>query len=512
MKKLDISFTGDPSLDLERIHEKLPNFLCLVSPDLKEMRHLVNGELSTQRGFSDREVEEQNIEDIFTPQAIENLRQLIENESKVDDFPETDKNRVRVVELEMKCKDESLIWTENQLSFLHDELGKLDSILLIARNVSARKIAMIRQELAIKILECLNVEEDVNETIKKIIELIRENLKIESVNFHIFEGPEEAKSFEGNEASSSIPIKGNEELLGFLQLNSNDEKTFDRETIKFFERIVDSIGITINKNRMRQSLSLKEEQLRHSQRLDSIGRLAGGIAHDFNNLLAAIIGYTEFITLGGGDISEEDKNEALDAIDSSAKRAAELTKQLLAFARKQELEFKVLDINKTFEEFKKILSMLIGKDKDIKLKFETGGNISPVKADKTQIEQVIMNLVVNARDAMIEGGIITVGVQNEIIEEDGIINHENIKAGNYVRISVSDNGTGIPENLIKNIFEPFFTTKDAGKGSGLGLSVVHGIIRQHGGHIAVESKVGEGTTFKILLPAFKQPETTSQPS
>jgi len=174
------------------------------------------------------------------------------------------------------------------------------------------------------------------------------------------------------------------------------------------------------------------------------------------------------------------------------------------------LEFKVLDINKIFEEFEKILSRLVSKE--VELKFKSAENIHPVKGDKTQIEQVIMNLVINARDAMPDGGVVTVDVQNEVVEKDGIINHENIKAGNYVKIKVSDTGTGIPENLIKNIFEPFFTTKPAYKGSGLGLSVIHGIIMQHGGHIAVESEIGKGTTFKILLPAFEGAQTTSRRS
>ncbi len=485
---------------MARIQEKLPNLLCLVSPDLSEIKHLVNGELTEQRGFTNEEVDAQKVEDIFTPQSIDSLRELMKTEVEIDGMHDIDKNRTRVIELEMKCKDGSSMFTENQLSFLHDELGKLDSVLLIARNISARKIAMIRQELAIQILECLNIEEDVDRTIGKIIGLIRENLKIDLVDFHIFESPEEAKSFKHDGNESIIPIKDNETLLGFLQLKSKDGKIFDRETIAFFERIVGSIGVAINKNRTRQALALKEEQLRHAQRIDSIGQLAGGVAHDFNNLLAAIMGHTELLMENFEDTPEEEIRESLEVIDNASKSAAELTKQLLAFGRKQTLQVSLLKTDKLFKDFQKILSRLLGDEID--LKFEYPDDLYTIEADKTQIEQIIMNLVINSRDAMPDGGKITIKAHNEVVEQDEFVSHEELKAGTYVCITVEDNGTGIPDHLIKNIFEPFFTTKPEYKGSGLGLSVVHGIVRQHDGHIAVESEVGKGTTFKILLPAI----------
>jgi two-component system, cell cycle sensor histidine kinase and response regulator CckA len=239
-----------------------------------------------------------------------------------------------------------------------------------------------------------------------------------------------------------------------------------------------------------------EEQLRQSQKLESVGMLAGGIAHDFNNLLTVIIGYSEL------SLKRLDKNDPVvrnvEEIKNAAERAASLTRQLLAFSRKQVLQPKILDLNSIIENIKKMLSRLIGED--MELDTSLGIELGSVKADPGQIEQVILNLVVNARDAMPEGGKITIETANIFLDGAYARHHIAVEPGWYAMLAVSDTGDGIDVETQKHIFEPFFTTKDQGKGTGLGLSTVYGIVKQSGGNLWVYSEVGLGTTFKVYLP------------
>ena len=237
-----------------------------------------------------------------------------------------------------------------------------------------------------------------------------------------------------------------------------------------------------------------EEQLRHSQKMEAVGRLAGGIAHDFNNLLTAIIGYTEIVmvSLDPGDPRRGDAEE----IARAAMRAADLTRQMLAFSRKQILQPKVIDLNLTLAKVEPMLRRVLGED--IVMTISPKATRPQVRVDPGQIEQVIMNLVVNARDAMPRGGRLTVETGDPLIEP-GMLPHD-AKPGPYVMLAVSDTGIGMSSDVRARIFEPYFTTKDVGKGTGLGLSTAYGIIRQSDGHIQVYSESGQGTTFRIYLP------------
>jgi len=238
-------------------------------------------------------------------------------------------------------------------------------------------------------------------------------------------------------------------------------------------------------------------QLVQAQKLESIGRLAGGVAHDFNNLLTVINGYSEFLVaqLKAGD----PLRLYADEIKTAGERAASLTKQLLAFSRKQVIEPKVLDLNTTIRQSAPMLQRLIGED--IRLGTHLDDNLGQVMADPDQIHQVIMNLAVNARDAMPDGGNLEIATANvDLAAEDTTAIPADSAPGRYVLLSVTDTGEGMDETIRKNIFEPFFTTKQAGKGTGLGLSTVYGIIRQNGGWIDVWSEVGVGSAFKIYLP------------
>lgn len=239
-----------------------------------------------------------------------------------------------------------------------------------------------------------------------------------------------------------------------------------------------------------------EDQLRQAQKLEAIGTLAGGVAHDFNNLLSIIIGYTELL-IDEADIGNRHQ-ESLKEIYDASLRAKSVTRQLLAFSRKQVLEAKVIDVNLVIKDFEKMIRRFISEDIELKIKLMSGQFY--VKADISQMEQVLMNIAVNARDAMPDGGSLTIETEAIYLDESYTRGKVGVTPGSYVMISVSDTGTGIPKDNIDNIFEPFFTTKKEGKGTGLGLSTVYGIIKQHGGNIWVYSEIDQGSTFKIYLP------------
>jgi two-component system, cell cycle sensor histidine kinase and response regulator CckA len=239
-----------------------------------------------------------------------------------------------------------------------------------------------------------------------------------------------------------------------------------------------------------------EQQLRQAQRMEAVGRLAGGIAHDFNNLLTTILGYSELLLdrLESGDAIRGDVEEIRKAGD----RAASLTRQLLAFSRKQVLQPKPFDLNAGVANLERMLGRLIGEDVELQTRLDPALGI--VVADPGQIDQVIMNLAINARDAMPEGGRLTIETANAELGDDFVRQHMGARAGPYVMLGVSDTGVGMNEETRERIFEPFFTTKEPGKGTGLGLAMVYGIVKQSGGYIWVESEPGSGSSFRIYLP------------
>jgi two-component system cell cycle sensor histidine kinase/response regulator CckA len=242
-----------------------------------------------------------------------------------------------------------------------------------------------------------------------------------------------------------------------------------------------------------------EQQLRHAQKMEAIGRLAGSVAHDFNNLLSVILSYSSLLV---ADLRPNDPMRPdLEAIGKAGNRAADLTRQLLAFSRKQLLAPRILDLNQVFRESDGMLSRLLGED--IELVTRYGDSVHKVRADPGQIDQIVMNLAVNARDAMPKGGRLTIETQNVVLDANTLISDPDqlgVTPGAYVMLSMTDTGTGMDAETVSNIFEPFFTTKEKGKGTGLGLATVFGIVKQSGGHIAVESEPNVGTRFRVYFP------------
>ena len=280
----------------------------------------------------------------------------------------------------------------------------------------------------------------------------------------------------------------------------------DRSKIWLSEHVhvVRKDGIVVCHEGMAEDITerkLLEDQLRQAQKMEAVGRLAGGVAHDFNNALGIIIGYSELLSDRFPPVADEAR--FLGEIKTAALRGADLTRQLLAFSRKQVIEPTILDLNSIVADTEKMLRRLIGED--VEMCLSQTPELWAVRADRCQIEQVLMNLVVNARDAMPNGGKLTIATANVNLDEAFARANAYVKPGPYVALRVGDTGCGMDDETVAHIFEPFFTTKIAGKGTGLGLSMVYGIVKQSAGYILVDTKLGQGTTFTIYLPQMQKP-------
>lgn len=553
----------DPLKIMEKIEEKLPNSIWIIDASLEDNIAWISSAVSMQRGYSPEEVMHQSLSDIFPEESLKKVYGLLQEEHEKEDQPDVDKDRIRIVELEMKCKDGTTIWTENQISFLHNKEGDLAAFLGITKDITENKLNEERKELSIRILECLNTDEDIYATIDAITTMIRDSLGIAGVLVQLIDddtndilysrsstqeqngkevdlnmyscslcnrksemdthpyikrtkqGSAWLNKFDvtssGNEGSEKdiplcikkggrsmamVPIQTKRRVHGVLQMWSEREKVFNEKMMHYFERIMVSIAVTLEKNHMQKEIETQTKAMRHMQRIESVGRLAGGIAHDFNNLLTVIKGFGE-VLLERDDIAEDAKQD-LEQIYSAAQKAEQLTRKLLAFSRKQVMHTEAIEINDIFKDMQGILERLIKSN--INIDFNVGNGPLFIEADKTQLEQIIMNIVINARDAMPEGGTITVTTDEKKIDKEYFYNHESVQKGKYASICIEDTGVGIPQKDLNAIFEPFYTTKPVNEGSGLGLSVVYGIVRQHNGHIIVNSTKGEGTSVEILLP------------
>jgi signal transduction histidine kinase/CheY-like chemotaxis protein/cell division protein FtsB len=303
----------------------------------------------------------------------------------------------------------------------------------------------------------------------------------------------------------SLPLTMNENMIGILNIYAKEKDVFNSEEVKLLAELAGDLtfGIHVLRAKLEHKRSEEEKekmqaQLHQARKMEAIGILAGGIAHDFNNLLTAIQVSADLAMM---EVDESDPLfSELKDIQVVAAHAADVARQLLLFSRKHPMEPVTLNLNKTIENLSKMLHRLIGED--VKIKTDLDKDLWMLQADRGTIEQVVMNLAVNARDAMNKGGVLTIKTENIELDEELCKSIPESTPGSYVRLSVSDTGVGMKQEIIEHIFEPFYSSKPIGQGTGLGLSVVYGIIKQHEGSITVRSKVKKGTVFEIYLPAF----------
>lgn len=304
----------------------------------------------------------------------------------------------------------------------------------------------------------------------------------------------------GLQSAFAFPLHLRGEILGVAEFHTRVMRPNENDLLQVFTTLGSLIGQAIERKKL-------EEQLRQSQKMDAIGYLAGGVAHDFNNILTIIQGYAQIMEMKDG--LDAEATEGLDQITRAAERASSLTRQLLTFSRKQLMQFRDLSLNKVVENLAKMLHRIIGED--ITLQFEYCPHPTFVRADEDMIGQILMNLTVNARDAMPKGGTLKIKTESITIPESDTHRHADAKAGEYISLTVTDTGCGIAPEHLSHVFEPFFTTKGVGRGTGLGLSTVYGIVKQHHGWVEVASRVDAGTSFRIFLPRVipveKIPET-----
>lgn len=308
------------------------------------------------------------------------------------------------------------------------------------------------------------------------------------------------------ESAIALPLNLGDQTVGALTIYSDSPNAFDRtEEVTLLNKLADNLAYGIMTLRIRAEREQAEEekqsmrtQLMQSQKMEALGRLAGGIAHDFNNLLTEIIGYSELLL---ATLDENDQNLAdIEMIKSAGERAGVLTKQLLAFSRRQVVRPKLLKINDIVGDMQQMLRRLIGED--IESITYLDPDVECIRADRSQIEQVILNLVVNARHAMPRGGKLTIGTEFVILDAYDCKLMPEARPGRFVCLTIGDTGVGIESDMLERIFDPFFSTKGPTQGSGLGLSVVYGIVAQHDGWIRVSSTIDEGTRFKVYLPLY----------
>ena len=312
-----------------------------------------------------------------------------------------------------------------------------------------------------------------------------------------------------------VPIRNGTSTIGVLSIQSYKPNAYDRHSLETLQALADHCAGALERIRAQEERNesearyhVSEAQLRQSQKMEAIGQLAGGVAHDFNNLLAVIRGNTELVLMNPCHV-KCDSCERLGEVVTATERAANLTRQLLTFSRKQTMLSQPLALNEVVANFTKMLKRIIGED--IELECRYAARLPFVQADPGMIEQVLANLAVNARDAMPKGDQILIATEPASLDAAYASAHPEARAGDFVCLSVTDTGTGIAPEHLPHLFEPFFTTKEVGKGTGLGLATVYGIVEQHQGWIDVTSQLGVGSTFKIFLPAIQPPPEVVSP-
>jgi two-component system, cell cycle sensor histidine kinase and response regulator CckA len=455
------------------------------------------------------------MEQRFPPDSLDRIYSIFAEELEKEKDPSIDKNRTRVIEAKQYRADGSIIWISMNISFIRDENGTPTGIQGVTRDINDRKKAeeaLLESEQRYREIfnatsEAIFIDDaytgrvlDVNEPMLRMYgynskeEVLAGNVGDLRANQYPYT-EEEAKKI------TMAAVAGKKQQFEWMAKKKNGELfpvevTLSRSLIRGQERLLAVVRDITRRKQEEQEREKLQSQFVQSQKMESIGRLAGGVAHDYNNMLVVIIGYAE---LAMEKIGPNDPLYAyFEEILIAAQRSTEITRQLLTFARKQTINPRMLDLNRTVESMLKMLRRLIGED--INLVWFPKPHLWRVKMDTAQLDQILVNLCVNARDAIAGVGKIIIETDNITLDEDYCADHPGIVPGDFAMIAISDDGCGMDKSTLNNIFEPFFTTKDVGQGTGLGLATVYGIIKQNKGLINVYSEPDKGTTFKIYLP------------
>jgi len=484
--------------------------LTYVSPSIME-----------QQGYTVEEAMVRTPEETWPPDSLKLVGKVLTEELEVEKQEKKNLSRSRMIEVEVKCKDGSTIWTEAKMSFLRDHKGHPTGIIGVTRDISARKHAE----------EALRESE---EKYRTVLEANPDPVVVYDIDGKvIYFNPAFTRVFGwtlaerlGNKMDVFVPAEAWTETKMMVQKVLAGERFSNIETVRYNkngktipvsvsgaiykDKNGDPIGSVINLRDISHQKKL-ETQLQQAQKMEAIGTLAGGIAHDFNNILSSVIGYTELVLDNEERGTFQYKN--LQEVISAGNRAKDLVKQILTFSRQVDQKQKPIQVKPLVKEALRMLRASIPSTVEIEQNVQSD---ALVMGDPTQIHQILLNLCTNAAHAMEDnGGRLTVSLLDAELGSDVISHHPDLKPGPYIKISVTDTGYGISPDVMEKIFDPFFTTKEKGKGTGLGLSVVHGIVRSHGGDIYVYSEPGKGSTFEVCLPViesrFKPEEEPDRP-
>ncbi len=493
--------------------EKMGDIVWTLDIELKTT--YVSPSVKKVFGYTPEERMRQAPVDIMTPESFARVTKTLIFEMARDNEPDVDPDRVISIEVEYYHKDGRSVWMDNTIRGIRDESGRLAGIYGVSRDITDRKkaeAALRESEARFRLFSQMapvgvviedHAEKNIylSQKITKMLGYTKEDIQTAKDWWPLAFPDSEVRKAVRRDWAAQVDIakKTNFEIAPFeAQVTCKDATVKD---IEFRMRIADRLNfitladITDRKQAESERAKLQAQFLQ-AQKMESVGRLAGGVAHDFNNMLSIILGHAE--------LAMEQTDPAVPLYDDlqeifqAAERSADLTRQLLAFARKQTIAPRIMDLNETVEGMLRMLRRLI--DEHIDLIWKPAAHIWPVKMDPTQIDQILANLCVNAKDALPDGGKIVIETATRTLDASYCRDNPGFVPGDYVVLAVSDNGCGMSREIQANLFEPFFTTKDVGRGTGLGLATIYGIIKQNSGFINVYSEPEMGTTFKIYIP------------